>query len=435
MKRLVKVVAASAVALSIAHGASAQSTYGCENLDGFHSLPSVEGTEGVFYRVNPELRNFHPFSDETVEDVARLSSELQKFGTTLVYVPVPPKAMVMTENLPRRAYDYGFNPDLAATVYDDMIKRLRDAGVAVADARKALNQGSRGVGAPYFKTDYRINALGAQLIAQSVAEALAGRTQMAAPMARAPMPVMGAGQVELESDMRNVLQRHCLIDLPKDMVATVQPPQMQSATAPASGFGGSLGPRIALVGTEYSATPGVNFAGALQQATGMTVSQLSIPGGGAYGAFTAYVTSDEFQQSRPTVIVWETPVYYNLAQFGDQPMREIIAASGGGCRVPLMIQTGLEANTARAELAGLDPNVDYTLFLDTDGTAAGEARFTFYSAQGFKRTKTVTRADTAGRTGKFYMPLSGLWADGARYVDIELDQPFHGTPRLAACFY
>ncbi len=428
MKRLVKALAVSTVAWGIASGASAQSTYGCDNLDGFNSLPSVEGAEGVFYRVNPELRNFHPFSDETVADVARLSQELAQRGTTLVYLPIPPKAMVMTENLPRRAYDYGFEPNLAASVYDDMIKRLRDAGVVVADARSALAAGAQGASEPYFKTDYRLSAVGARLAAQSVAQALNGNGSFAPTgggFAQAPI-----GKVEVDSDMRQVLQRRCLIELPKVETDQFAAPQVQSVNA-RPGFGAN----IALVGTEYSATPEVNFAGFLQTATGMPVTQISLDGGGAFGAFSAFVTSDAFQQGRPNVIVWENPVYNNLAQFGDQPFRELIAAASSNCSIELPVMASLEGSVATADLSVLDPGQDFTLYVDTGGSTASIAQFVFQSMEGLSRTKTVVRSHPDARTGRFYVPMSGLWNEGARTVDIQINTSFSGTPRVSACYY
>ena len=438
MKRLVNFLTASAVALAISGAAQAQSTFGCQDLDGFHSLPSLEGAEGYFFRVEPELRNFFPMSDETVDDMARLSQELAQSGTTLVYLPIPPKALVMTGHLPPRAYDYGFDPQLAATVYDDMIKRLTEAGVIVADPRRALVAGALGGEAPYFKADFRLNALGARLAAQSVAQALqgggtgAGQGGFAQPFLRQTASLTSQGMIEIDSHMRQVLQRHCLIELPK-----VTTEAFDAATAQAvSASGGRMGPNVALVGSDYSATPGINFAGFLGQALGLPVNQVSVPGGGAYAGFSAYVTSDAFQQARPSVLVWEVPAYANLARYGDQPMREIIAASSGNaCRTPLLVQALPDGTGARADLSGLDPSRSYTLAVDTGGTQAGMAQFTFNARNGFQLTKTITREAPETRTGRFFVPMSGLWAEGAQFVDITLDAEFGAAPRVTACTY
>ncbi|MGB1208508.1 MAG: alginate O-acetyltransferase AlgX-related protein, partial [Paracoccaceae bacterium] len=451
MKRLFTGLAAAAAMMTIASSVQAQSTYGCEDLDGFHNLPSLEGSNGVFFRVYPELRNFHAFSDETIEDLAQLSRALRAQGTTLVYVPVPPKAMVMTDYLPLRAFDYGFDPQLATTVYDDMVRRLRLAGVVTANAREALVTGSRGA-EPYFKTDYRLNALGSQLVAQSVAAAMAG-----VPGETVDFGVSYGvtGQVEVPSKMRSILQRHCSIELPKVMAdvydanvaavaslrdgfstprAAPTPTQAGSAPGASNGrvnFGGSgvaftndsaaalgrasgvaptvegvsvaiaapqtrrvavprpnLGGNLAIVGTEYTATEGASMAAAMQAATGMTVTSYAVPDGGAYGGMSAYLTGGALDAS---VLVWENPVYHNLAQFGDQPMRELIAAAsgGGGCDVAIPLTSTPGTRTAMADLDRLDRGRNYTLFLDTDGVAAGEVKFTFTGFNGYQRTKFV----------------------------------------------
>ena len=52
----------SVIACLAAMPAAAQSVYGCSNLSGRISMPSVEGSHGVFYRIDPDLHMFHPFS-------------------------------------------------------------------------------------------------------------------------------------------------------------------------------------------------------------------------------------------------------------------------------------------------------------------------------------------------------------------------------------
>jgi hypothetical protein len=191
---------------------------------------------------------------------------------------------------------------------------------------------------------------------------------------------------------------------------------------------------IAVVGTEYTGTPEVNFANFLREATGANVSVSAVRGGGAFAGFLAYLTSGRFESERPQVIVWENPVYNNVARYGDQPMREIIAAAGGTCRTSLPLQR-TDARTLSASLSALDAGRDYTLFLDTGGTPASLASFSFVLPSGLTSTRTVVRRDDATMTGRFYVPLSGIGRDGARSVNITLDAPLGGSASLTACFY
>lgn len=484
MQRFIKRMAAAAVMTTLlltgATGLKAESTYGCMDLDGFQYLPSLEGSNGVFFRISPELRNFHAFSDETVEDMARLSEVLRSRGTTLVYAPIPPKAMIMTEFLPRRAFDYGFDPQLATTVYDDMVRRLRNAGVVTANVRKGLVVGAGG-GEPYFKTDYRLNALGTQLVAQTVATALSGVDEDSVMYGVGSQPT---GQVEIQSAMRDILQRHCSLELPKASTATYETTMMAArngfndpvaprsrqvtvtpnprSSSPRPNFNGSgqttgtaqigsetfggspilrqrreisvprpgVGGNLVLVGTEYSATDASGMAAAMQAYTGMSVTTYALEDGGAYGGISSYLTNGG---SDASVLVWENPVYNNLAQFGDQPMSELIASSNGSCTISIPLNMTSGSSTATADLGRISQSNANTLFLDTDGVIAKEVKFTFTGNNGYERTKFVTRRSDTAQSSRFFVTLSGLWNDGVRSVSIQSDAALGAAPRLTAC--
>jgi len=50
------------------------------------------------------------------------------------------------------------------------------------------------------------------------------------------------------------------------------------------------------------------------------------------------------------------------------------------------------------------------------------------------RTKFIHRHPDQVKTGRFYMPLSGLWPEGVQTADIVLDVPYGADPRVTACF-
>ena len=436
MKRLAGLVIGTALSALGTSEAYAQSAFGCTNLSNQRHVASVEGQAGVFYRVNPDLHMHHPFSDQSVAQVAELGRALQELGTTLVYVPLPTKSLAMPRYLTSEAEDFGFDPDLATTVYKDAIKRLNEAGVLAVDARRAVINASAENPA-FFKTDHRLTGFGAQLVAQAIAEKMRGDASFAGvPQGRfvsAP-----TAPVILDSDMRNRLQQHCLVNLPPvETMAFATTKSAAAAVASSTSLFANTArsARMAIVGTEYTSTPGINFAGFLSEFTGLDAVQYSVEDGGAFAAISSYMTSEAFQVERPKYLIWENPIYNNLGQFGDQPMRELIAAAGNTCRVPVNVLLSSDPNRLRVDLGSLDPSLSYTLFLDADGAASDKARFTFFKRDGQTRTKTVYRHENQVRTGRFYMPVSGLWADGAAAVDIELGVPFGGNPRVTACFF
>ena len=124
--------------------ARADSAYGCHGLADDRELATLEGADGVFYRVNADIRMNHPFSDEVVAQMAELSDALASRGTTLIYAPIPTKSVTMPSQLPPEARLYGFDLTVATAVHNDIYRRLSDAGVLAVDIRKALLGGGQG---------------------------------------------------------------------------------------------------------------------------------------------------------------------------------------------------------------------------------------------------------------------------------------------------
>ena len=123
---------ASALILAALCGQTAMaqsSAYGCGGLDTATALPSVEGLDGVFFRVLADLRMRHPMEDAVMQQMGALSEALAAGGTTLIYVTVPTKSQAMPQFLPPIAADYAFDSATATLVYSDIVTRLAAHGV------------------------------------------------------------------------------------------------------------------------------------------------------------------------------------------------------------------------------------------------------------------------------------------------------------------
>jgi len=437
-QRYGQIILAAGLAVLTAASASvvsAQSTYGCTNLAGRHNLPSVEGVNGFFFPIDPDLRLFHSISEQSIAELAVLSDALKEAGTVLIYAPVPTRALAMPGRLPHIARDYGFKPDLAATVYDDTIRRLTRAGVHGVNVRRALRL-SENETPPFFATDPRLTPAGAQRLANAIAAKMS-QTDGFAALPKAGFATQ-AGAVETwPSTNRAILQRHCALKLPEVRA----PGYITTKTrAAAQGTDTSIfanqtsGARIALVGSDVTGSPVSNLSGFLSQATGFDVVKYSVPEGGSFAAISSYLTSSAFGDARPAYLVWTNPISNNLAQYGDQPLRELTAAARGACRVSVPFTGGRQVFTIRADLGGLAVRPSNTLFVDADGAPASEAWFDFYSPAGLLRSKVVVRHPEQVKTGRFYVPFSGLWRDGVQSVDISLDVAFGPDTRVSLCF-
>ena len=425
-----------AIAFSaLATTAAADSNFDCYGLATDSELPTVEGKDGVFFRIKTDLRMNHPFSDQSVEQVAELSRALAENGTTLIFVPIPTKSVTMPDYLPEEAALYGFDLDIAVAVHQDILDRLNAAGVTTVDAREAMRETTDG-DLPFFKADFHWSAAGARETAQAIAETIQGfpTYEELDPTQFETTPlVVGIAF----SGMRRELQEHCMDTLPEAETMTYETTQTEALDLGEGGldlFGDEeITTQVALLGTSFSDSPINNFPGFLAEYTQLEVVNYALTGGNQFGAMTSYLTSTEFQETRPRFLVWENPIYTNLAQYGDQPMRELIAAAGQTCTVPLDAQVDDTNSVITVDLTPYDLGPEDTIFFDIHQLAGTKANFQFQSHDGLKRNKIIERGERLSRTGRFYMPLSGLWADGAASVDISTSGPFTTQPSVFAC--
>ncbi|MEM9845683.1 MAG: alginate biosynthesis protein [Pseudomonadota bacterium] len=420
--------------MGLTQPAAAESNYRCSGLEQNRELPSIEGRDGVFFRINADLRMNHPFSDQTVAYLAELSQALADHGTTLIYVPIPTKSVTMPDHLPDAAPLYGFDLEIATHVHDDILKRLTAAGVVTVDARTAMMQAPNDDLA-FFKADFHWSASGAREAARAIADVI--RVQPGYDELTKTTYETTPQDVEIAfSGMRRLLQTHCLDTLPEAETMTYE--TTQSGEVDLGGgldlFGDSTDAiPVALAGTSFSDSPINNFPGFIAEYAELEVINYAITGGNQYGAMISYLTSVEFQEARPKFLIWENPIYNNLAQFGDQPMRELIAAAGRSCTTEIPVQVADGLDELSVDLSGYGLGPEDTLLVDTNRSLGLTADFEFHSAAGLTRTKTIVRGERLTRTGRFYMPLSGLWPEGAASVTVSMDRPFSSAPTVYVC--
>lgn len=430
------VMCAGLVSLSTllgAQSAQAQSAYACRDLETHAGLAAVEGVDGTFFAIRPELQAHHGMADDTIAELSKLNAALASRGTTLVLLPVPTRGQVLVNKLPSMAGHLGFSASASGAVHLDMIQRLNNAGITVADPliplRKAALAGAR----PYFETDPRPTPHGARILAQTVGDLLVDHPDLA-DVTREVYITSEAANTTLASAMRAQLQTACQSPIPTVSTQTFTTARQTGGAAIAgTTFGAPKGNRLVVLGAEVTGTPALNLAGFLSETTGLEVLNYGLPGGGAFAAINSYLTSADFQASPPRVLVWEFPVSASMAQNGDQPLAELIAAAGGACRATLGATRSPSGDRLRADLSQVPPDAQLTLSLDTGGAAMPFVRFHFTGNDGLVRSRSIYRHPDQILTGQFYMPLSGLNATGLRGVEIEGPAAFGLQARLAAC--
>lgn len=412
--------------------AAEDSNFGCRNLEQSQQLPAIEGANGVFYRKLTDLRMNNAMSPRIIDQLARFAKTLEAQGTTLIFVPPPPRSLAMPEALPPRARDLGFDPEMARAVYEDTIQRLRDAGINAVDVLAALDKKPDDAGPVYYGTDIHWTPLGARLTARAVADKIAEQASYA-DLDKTEYKTESHGRKELFSTMRIELQAFCKLSLPRPVAEIFETNPVESAIS----GGGSIfasdegAPEIALTGTSMSEKVQFNFAGFLSQFSKLDVRNHSIAGGNQYGAISSYLMSDSFAEERPAFLVWENPIYNNLGEFGRVPIRELTTAAGKTCQKPLKAEK-VDARTLRATVEPGLLSPEDMILARSDGETR-RAQFSFSDDSGLTRRAVIERQVRAKATPRFYQYLKSHWLDGITEISVEFDRPVGPDADIVLC--
>jgi len=417
-------------------GGDAPSTYGCQSLEEIAELQMIEGKDGMFFRILADLRLQHAFTDQTVANLAAMAKALEKNGTTLLYVPLPTKSQVLPELVPAKAALYGFDAHIATEIYDDVVRRLIDKGVAAVDIATPMRTNNRnGFGEySFFQADFHWTAHGADVAAKAIADRLKALpaygdvTPARFDMREVPPPAEF-------SSMRELLQKHCVTHVPTVTAHTYEVVRVEDEAASAGAidiFGSGDEASIALIGTSYSDKPISNFSGYIEHWTGVPVENYSISGGNQFGSILSYITSREFQERRPRFLIWENPIYNNLGQYGGAPWAEIVAASLGECGPPVPVGASGD-NAVEADLSQTKFSHDDVILADIGSDTSRKATFTLTGTDGTVRTRSIERGDRLRSTGRYFFSLGGFPEGSIDKVSVSFDAPVDEATSLSIC--
>jgi alginate biosynthesis protein AlgX len=440
-----------AVLAPFAAAAQTPSDFDCTGTE-FAATASIEGRDGVFYRVQSDLRLQHPMDDIVVEHLAELSRVLAEQGTTLLYVNVPTKGQAMPGYLPPDAAGYGYDPAVMEANYRNVTDRLNEAGVPAPDLMGAMLQAGPDEKV-FFRSDFHWTPAGARLAAKAIGEMIRSLPAYADVMPVTFTSTEAAPEIAF-SGLRRELQTFCKGTLPQaeavtwvttraDASAEVNDASDIFADAPAVEpaedgaaldiFGtGDEEASLVLVGTSFSDSDINNFSGFLSEYAGIETVNYAITGGNQFGSITSYLTSTEFAEKRPTFLVWENPIYNSLAQFGPLPMDELIVAAGPTCNIATDAAPDGAATLTASFAPGTLKASDAFLF-DFGGEGARKATVTLEAASGIKRSVEIERGERLRATGRFFLRLEPFWLPDLTRVAVTFDRPLRENSTLTLC--
>lgn len=234
--------------------------------------------------------------------IVAVHDSLAERGVRLLVAVVPAKARVYPEHLGARR-----PPPLHDGAYARLQALLKAAAIPSAELYAPLRRGRVDAEA-YLRTDTHWTPYGARIAASAIRDA-------AIPLGLRPVATTKFrgvldGRAPYRGDLLNFLP------LDPYFAWLLPPPDALERThteAPlAAGdlLGDAAPPRIALVGTSYSANPLWDFAGALEQALHEPVANYAKDGTGPFAPMFAYLGSEDFRRAPPQLVIWEFPERY-----------------------------------------------------------------------------------------------------------------------------
>ncbi|MCP8634339.1 alginate O-acetyltransferase [Pseudomonas mosselii] len=235
--------------------------------------------------------------------VRGIRDALQRHGSQLVLAIVPAKARLYAEYIGK---------ETPASLHDELFNRFhaqaRQANVFAPDLLAPLEQ-AKARGQVFLRTDTHWTPMGAEVVAQSIAEAVS-RQNLLDSEPQAFITEAGA-TAPYKGDLTNFLPLDPLFSnlLPSPDNLQQRKTHPVQAEGDDALFADNQIP-VALVGTSYSANPHWNFLGALQQALHSDVANYAEDGHGPLLPMLKYLQSDAFKNAPPQVVVWEFPERY-----------------------------------------------------------------------------------------------------------------------------
>lgn len=259
--------------------------------------------------------------------VRGVQQELERRGVKLVLAIIPAKTRVYAEYVGTEQ-----PATLHASLYQDFLQRARQAGMAAPELLETLER-AKDNGQVFLRTDTHWTPLGAEAVAQRLGESI--REGQGADLPTQTFITETGKVTPHKGDLLSFLPLDPLFSnlLPAEDQLQQRQTHLAEET-PAEGgdlFGDSAAPRVALVGTSYSANARWNFAGALKQALSADVINYAKEGKGPLEPMLELLQDEGFKQNPAQLLVWEFPERYlpmhsDLSQFNQDWLAQLRAA-------------------------------------------------------------------------------------------------------------
>lgn len=367
----------------------------------------------------------------------RLATELKARDILPVALFVPTRGSVLSRQLLAEPDAPSYDAQAAATAYHAFVERMNDTGFLALDLLPIAQwQGDKF----FFKRDHHWQPYGAHQTALAVAYALKPR------LAALPRTAFVTRKLPAKTQLGSLQERAeaaCLgLHFPLEAVAQFETTYKQGAASSVSLFDDVEAP-VALVGTSNSLRgedkPEVNFSGFLRDALQREVVNVSFAGAGSLGSFEAYLLSEEYKNSPPKILIWESLYMgWHRNPFILDQLRRVIPSTYGGCHDPIIVRSTQGANWQGGIplLSDLDPlrarghRYYLQIALEDVSLVELEVQLTYGDRSEKMPIRRTTRVPNSG---VYYIELSDTVAAPLSAVSLAVKKQPQGKIHAALC--
>lgn len=397
--------------------------YNTKELEFHYTL--IDGQDSWLFRTKNDLRTDIGTTPEGYAQLKQFRDALKARGVELLVVLQPTKGLVNRRKLTPE-WQARFDWEKARANYLRTIEQLRRIGIWAADYSPLFDEQNQET-AFFFKDDHHWTPRGAEDAARLTAEVLK-QIPAYADMPKKEFVTKRVGILGSPGGFGEVAAKFCGTSYDTEYVD-------RFATEPADEsssdnlFGDESSPEVVLVGTSNSGVA-YNFAGYLEQYSGVPVLNMAVTGGGYESAMLQLLASDEFQSNPPKVVVWEFATHYDMSQ--RDFYRQAVPMVDNGCVGQPALLSGkvklhpgsnqvlLNGVGGLRELRSADHMVDLR-FSDPKIHKAQTRLWYFSGRKESYKLEQNERIDTGGRY-LFELRDEADWA-GLTLMSLEVDAP------------
>lgn len=263
----------------------------------------IQGGDNWVFRMN----NVFPELSIDPNALSMLSEINQKFaaqGITLVMVPVPYRSLIYPNMLP---IELRANFQQASQQYLSYIERIKQQDIHVVNFQAMFDSSEANL---FYKRDPHWRPEGAKYGAKLVSDYIR-HLPVYSQLTRQQFVTNVNGIAGFNMQNNYVLKDHCNSIYPKEYHKLYETLAVIGDDEDAL-FAQEMAADVVLIGTSFSVTESAsaapNFSGFLSETLEANVVNHAVSGGGIVASINQYLSSDEFIQSPPKVIVWEFPL-------------------------------------------------------------------------------------------------------------------------------